>query len=583
MMEFFRTWLAPPLIGGVIGLFTNWLAIKMLFRPLKEIRVLGIKMPFTPGILPRERERIADSVGEIVAKELLTPDALETRFQDPILKEKLSATIDQGLEHFFAEDSGKLLSGGVKAAERDTTQESPTDPLGEALRSAFRAVSSTAAFRDALAQVLRASTGRVFDMRLGDVLDPPAARAMAIRISEGAGLTETTERLDRIVDAWYDTSAQGSHAQGPRSAPLIPAAALEPLIDPVAKALYTAAIPVLEDFIADPGLKKDLEKKANEIIKRAVGRLGPVQRLIVAAANYEDAIAKTMPETIADLSGTISSLLRDPGMSDRVSAAFRSRFLASRAADSDASDSDASDSNASNTDRNTADSAADSAVSGTASGTSTADGVRWEITGERSGAKGLEALISRESLKIALAASLKGLASSSEATALAAEAKVRALADRRIGDLAAGSEDLVRALADKAAEGISKAFAGEGKGEGKGEALFAGMIELFRVELSNGLHGVAVGETLGFTEEKRKALSTELASRAVALVSGQAGRIIEAIDIGTMVVTKINALDMLEAERIILRVVDKELYWITVLGGILGAIIGVIQSLLYAL
>ena len=573
MMEFFRTWLAPPLIGGVIGLFTNWLAIKMLFRPLKEIRVLGIKMPFTPGILPRERERIADSVGEIVAKELLTPDALETRFQDPILKEKLSATIDQGLEHFFAEDSGKLLSGGVKASELDTTQESPPDPLGEALRSAFRAVSSTAAFRDALAQVLRASTGRVFDMRLGDVLDPPAARAMAIRISEGAGLTETTERLDRIVDAWYDTSAQGSHAQGPRSAPLIPAAALEPLIDPVAKALYTAAIPVLEDFIADPGLKKDLEKKANEIIKRAVGRLGPVQRLIVAAANYEDAIAKTMPETIADLSGTISSLLRDPGMSDRVSAAFRSRFLASRAANS----------NASNTDRNTADSAADSAASGTASGTSTADGVRWEITGERSGAKGLEALISRESLKIALAASLKGLASSSEATALAAEAKVRALADRRIGDLAAGSEDLVRALADKAAEGISKAFAGEGKGEGKGEALFAGMIELFRVELSNGLHGVAVGETLGFTEEKRKALSTELASRAVALVSGQAGRIIEAIDIGTMVVTKINALDMLEAERIILRVVDKELYWITVLGGILGAIIGVIQSLLYAL
>ncbi|MEN6364895.1 MAG: DUF445 family protein, partial [Rectinema sp.] len=411
---------------------------------------------------------------------------------------------------------------------------------------------------------------RVFDMRLGDVLDPPAARAMAIRISEGAGLTETTERLDRIVDAWYDSSAQGSHAQGPRSAPLIPAAALEPLIDPVAKALYTAAIPVLEDFIADPGLKKDLEKKANEIIKRAVGRLGPVQRLIVAAANYEDAIAKTMPETIADLSGTISSLLRDPGMSDRVSAAFRSRFLASRAADSDASNS-----NASNTDRNTVDSAANSA----ASGTSTADGVRWEITGERSGAKGLEALISRESLKIALAASLKGLASSSEATALAAEAKVRALADRRIGDLAAGSEDLVRALADKAAEGISKAFAGEGKGE----ALFAGMIELFRGELSNGLHGVAVGETLGFTEEKRKALSTELASRAVALVSGQAGRIIEAIDIGTMVVTKINALDMLEAERIILRVVDKELYWITVLGGILGAIIGVIQSLLYAL
>ncbi len=47
-----------------------------------------------------------------------------------------------------------------------------------------------------------------------------------------------------------------------------------------------------------------------------------------------------------------------------------------------------------------------------------------------------------------------------------------------------------------------------------------------------------------------------------------------------MVVEKINGLDMADVERIILHVVNDELAWITILGGILGALIGVVQSLL---
>jgi uncharacterized membrane protein YheB (UPF0754 family) len=37
---------------------------------------------------------------------------------------------------------------------------------------------------------------------------------------------------------------------------------------------------------------------------------------------------------------------------------------------------------------------------------------------------------------------------------------------------------------------------------------------------------------------------------------------------------------MADAERIVLQVVNKELNWITILGGILGGLIGIIQSLL---
>ena len=66
----------PILVGSAIGYFTNWLAIKMLFRPLEEKRFLGFKVPFTPGLIPKERKRMAKSVGEAVGMHLLTPEKI---------------------------------------------------------------------------------------------------------------------------------------------------------------------------------------------------------------------------------------------------------------------------------------------------------------------------------------------------------------------------------------------------------------------------------------------------------------------------------------------------------------------------
>lgn len=65
-----------PIIGAVIGYFTNYIAVKMLFRPRKEIRIFGIRLPFTPGIIPKRREALAKSIGDTVENRLLTKDAL---------------------------------------------------------------------------------------------------------------------------------------------------------------------------------------------------------------------------------------------------------------------------------------------------------------------------------------------------------------------------------------------------------------------------------------------------------------------------------------------------------------------------
>lgn len=75
--------LLKPVMGAFIGYSTNWLAIKMLFRPYRKITVAGIPVPLTPGLIPRERDRIAASLGSAVGKRLLTTDVIVKELTSP--------------------------------------------------------------------------------------------------------------------------------------------------------------------------------------------------------------------------------------------------------------------------------------------------------------------------------------------------------------------------------------------------------------------------------------------------------------------------------------------------------------------
>ncbi|MDR2178363.1 MAG: DUF445 family protein [Treponema sp.] len=87
--------IVPPLAGALIGFVTNVLAIKMLFRPLKPCYMFGIRIPFTPGILPRERARLAQSIGAMVERELLTPEILRERLAGAELREKVRQALSR--------------------------------------------------------------------------------------------------------------------------------------------------------------------------------------------------------------------------------------------------------------------------------------------------------------------------------------------------------------------------------------------------------------------------------------------------------------------------------------------------------
>lgn len=92
-MSTFITILSMIVIGALIGGFTNFIAIKMLFHPYHEVKVFGYKLPFTPGLIPKRRNELSEKVGEMVTKHLLTPEVFKEKLLNPSTKSILEETI----------------------------------------------------------------------------------------------------------------------------------------------------------------------------------------------------------------------------------------------------------------------------------------------------------------------------------------------------------------------------------------------------------------------------------------------------------------------------------------------------------
>ena len=93
--------LTGPIIGSIIGYFTNYIAVKMLFYPRNEVKICGHKVPFTPGAIPKGKPRLAKTVGHVVANTLLTEEDIKQRILSPDTEE---AVIDK----VMAELSNKI-------------------------------------------------------------------------------------------------------------------------------------------------------------------------------------------------------------------------------------------------------------------------------------------------------------------------------------------------------------------------------------------------------------------------------------------------------------------------------------------
>lgn len=92
-----------PIIAALIGWVTNYLAIKMLFHPRKEMKILFVKIQ---GVFPKRQHQLAESIGNLVAKELVSVEDITLSLKNENNLAGVYEILDQKAEAFLRE---KLL------------------------------------------------------------------------------------------------------------------------------------------------------------------------------------------------------------------------------------------------------------------------------------------------------------------------------------------------------------------------------------------------------------------------------------------------------------------------------------------
>ena len=109
------TWITIPAIGGVIGWSTNWLAVKMIFRPVKPRRLLFFRVQ---GLVARRQQDLAKAIGRVVGNHLVEHKDVVKSLNKLDFAGILGKVLDRGLGPKIEELRSLPLIGGFLTEER---------------------------------------------------------------------------------------------------------------------------------------------------------------------------------------------------------------------------------------------------------------------------------------------------------------------------------------------------------------------------------------------------------------------------------------------------------------------------------
>ncbi|MDR2476236.1 MAG: DUF445 family protein [Treponema sp.] len=451
-MKTFLLFAFPPLAGALIGFVTNVIAIKMLFRPLREIRVFGVRLPFTPGILPRQRHKLALSIGGMVERELLTPELLRQRFKNEDVREKIRASIGRF--------SAKLLGSPLREI---VNTESAAPGLKAFARSLTASVIRSPAFEGCVTAVIMSLTNNL-NLSLFDLLRPEP---------EGASAGDET-RIGRFVEGELRGQAEF----------------IAERIRDEAEKIYPGALQALIRLLRRDDIHRQLEAQGRIFLAGAILKLNVFQRFFISAGQYDRTLHERMPEIIDDLIDQAAGLL-------------------------------------------------------------SGDSIRLQLLGLLD--ESLSRLFASE--KPPMSRMIAGL--------------VIAQARKPLGEL-------LPALGfSSVEEAVKKLTAAVGRA---GEPAQEGLLDVIKNSLLDKYGGQDLAGLLSINGEQKKEFDDLLVSYLLRIADTQIENALNSVNVKTLVSGRIDSLDMIRVERIILDVMANQLKWIDVFGAILGFTIGLFQS-----
>jgi len=310
--------------GSLAGGTTNAIAVWMLFHPYEPPRILGREINLLQGAIPKNKARLARTIGRTVGTRLLTSDDLA----NTVAAEPFRLAFDEKLADFLATaferswpSLGELLTPELVAELRSMLDEAAArllERLDAYLESdEFRdtAVRWTAAFADELADE---PIGRVLTPDREDAITEAADRWIRDAVG-GAG-------FEHAIMDYLDRGAVRLLRPGRTFQELLPTG-LVAAVERAIAGYLPIALERLGRLLDDPAAHAKVERVLHEILDRFMRDLRFHQRLVAALIITPETVDRVLAAIEEEGAAKISELLQDAAVRDAMARGVNSAIV----------------------------------------------------------------------------------------------------------------------------------------------------------------------------------------------------------------------------------------------------------------
>ena len=321
-------WILPPLLGAIIGYVTNRIAIKMLFRPLTPKRFLGVRVPLTPGVIPRNRFDLARTIARMVSEQLLSPKALREQLDSPEFRDNLKGWIGERRRALMQRPMGRPhprieygagsnpLPGGEGTLSGPTPAMAGGPPFPRNWRRNCWPVSSNQPIAPRWCSLWRNRLRRALAGNGFRILPPPNnwPTSYTAMFCRALGNEELGNTASEFVNNWL----RDQFNQNRRLKEYLTPENMEAVQAVIRNNLPTATW-LIFNWLRQPDMSDKLAQIGRDWVEDTVRQQGLMTRAILSISGKKDEAIRDMPNIIARVIDDAEDALRTPEMQTLIS------------------------------------------------------------------------------------------------------------------------------------------------------------------------------------------------------------------------------------------------------------------------
>ncbi len=317
-------YVSPPVLGAFIGYLTNKVAIKMLFRPLEAKYVGGMRLPMTPGVIPSKRADLAKNIGEMVGTHLLTGEEIQKALEKESFQKTLYALIESRGEKLLGKDLGAVaeIIPEKYSSYYNVAEQAIIDQAQKTIHSFIES--------ESFKQILNDSLDEQFERLLAtDVQQffPGQDRESIYRlVEESLGRMFKSPAMSSWVETFVQQKVYGSLSQEKSFAQLIPEELQHTIITSIEQQT-PHLLAKLASILAEPEIREKVVVGVRKGVESFVASLGPMAVMVAGFLTPEVVEGKVRDYLVAKEEEIVDAL-KSEEIQQRVASTLRDRSQA---------------------------------------------------------------------------------------------------------------------------------------------------------------------------------------------------------------------------------------------------------------